>query len=125
MLILGFWGCASNPEGNSSGPVSQGIRSPVTASPNAVVGAVRWADPVSREAVVRLFDESPPPGEFLVARDESLESTAVLSPTDIRRGRTLGVRIISGLPAPGDIVVSPGPKLREEIEASLEDAPGN
>ena len=119
LLLLICCGCATVETESSPSGTPRGIRSPLAASENPVVGTVVWSDPVAREAVVRLSDATPLPSGFLVARNSNLTHRAVLKATGIRRGRTIGVRILAGLPEDGDEVVVPGPRLRAEIEASL------
>ena len=119
LLLLVCFGCAAVETETVHDGTPRGIRSPLAASENPVVGTVVWSDPVAREAVVRLSDPAPLPAGFLVARNSSLANQAIMKATEIRRGRTVGVRILAGSTAEGDVVVVPGPRLRTEIEASL------
>ena len=96
---------------------SRGSESPPTAtlqpSPNRLVGRVLALDAARGFAFVDLSAEPPATalldGTELVARTDDLRETARLRASRYVRGRTLGAKIVSGQPSPGDEVVFRAP----------------
>ena len=80
-------------------------------SQNLLVGRVIAVDLGRGFAFVELASSSPSAaladGSQLVARTDDLRETARLSPSRYVRGRTLGAKILSGQPNPGDEVAIP------------------
>ena len=91
----------------------------VEPSPFLVVGTVTLVDKDTATAVVRLFDVHTQLSQPLYSRTPQLDFTAQLRPTDftaqlrptgLRTGRSVGVVIRRGAPAPGEeVVVQPLP----------------
>jgi len=77
-------------------------------SSNRVVGEIIWVDQPANQAVIALLPGIISPGDYIMARDHHLQVTAIMTPSQIRRGRSLGVNIIEGTPHVGDTVVVPG-----------------
>lgn len=69
------------------------------------IGVIIYVDPAEDVALVRVRSSSTRSAPLLIARNESLIETARLEPTRFQRGRTLGTRILSGLPNVGDEVI--------------------
>jgi hypothetical protein len=80
-------------------------------SQNLLVGRVIAIDAANGLAFIELSSAAPPAalaeGAELVARTEDLRPTARLTASRYVRGRTLGAKILSGQPAPGNEVVWP------------------
>ncbi|MBI5770388.1 MAG: hypothetical protein HZA93_21610 [Verrucomicrobia bacterium] len=80
-------------------------------STNLLVGRVIAVDRAQGFAFVELSQSAPPAalaeGTPLLTRTDDLRETARLSASRYVRGRTLGARIVSGQPAPGNEVVWP------------------
>jgi hypothetical protein len=121
LAVFLFPGCANF---NPLTPAPIGTRNsppPVAADPlpagallpssNLLVGRVVAIDPARGFAFVELTSSPPAAaladGAILVSRTDDLRETARLSTSRYVRGRTLGVRVISGQPAPGNEVVWP------------------
>ena len=88
------------------------VEAPATAlhlSPNKLVGRVLAVDLTRGFAIVNLTAEPPPAaladGAVLIARTDDLRETARIQASRYVRGRTLGTKIVSGKPQPGDEVV--------------------
>ena len=82
-------------------------------SHNLRVGRVLAVDPSRGIAIVDLALDAPATalldGAPLLARTNDLKETARLSASRYLQGRTLGTKIVSGQPSPGDEVVFPAP----------------
>ncbi|HUR57694.1 MAG TPA: hypothetical protein VM029_08285 [Opitutaceae bacterium] len=82
---------------------------PLAPSPRLVVGRIIAVDPAQHFAFIELAADAPrgalSDGTELNARTAELKPTARLQVSRYARGRTLGTRIVSGQPAPGDEVV--------------------
>ena len=82
-------------------------------SRNLLVGRVLAVDATRGFAIVELASDAPPAAlaadAELLARTDELRETARLRASRYVRGRTLGTKIVSGQPAPGDEVVFPAP----------------
>lgn len=80
-------------------------------SQNLLVGRIIAVDAKRGFAFIELSHSAPPAalveGTALVARTDDLRETARLGASRYTRGRTLGARILSGQPSPGDEVVWP------------------
>jgi hypothetical protein len=78
-------------------------------SPRLIVGRVLAIDAERHFAFVDIAEEAPllalVDGTDLTARTLELRETAKLRASSYLRGRTLGTRIVSGQPSPGDEVV--------------------
>lgn len=78
-------------------------------SSHLIVGRVLALDPANGFVVVELAADAPADGiangADLIARSVDLRETAQLQASRYVRGRTLGAKIISGQPSPGDEVV--------------------
>jgi len=78
-------------------------------SPRLIVGRVVAVDAARSFAILELIGDAPAPassdGAELMTRTASLKETARLRVTRQLRGHTLGTKIITGQPAPGDEVV--------------------
>lgn len=83
------------------------------ASPHQLVGRILALDATSGFAFVALTAEPPAAAlaasAELIARTDDLRETARLLVSPYVRGRTLGTRILSGQPTPGDEVVFRSP----------------
>lgn len=101
LVFLVFNGCVA-PPGPGTGNTADGRLAP---SPHEVVGHVALVDAARDMAVVNLESHVRVVSKNLTARNEILLETAILEPTSQRSGRSLGVRILSGLPNIGDEVV--------------------
>ncbi len=90
---------------------------PLVTSPRLIVGRIRAVNAADGLAFVELALDAPGEammeGAQLAARTMDLRVTAKLQASRYVRGRTLGARIVSGQPTPGDEVVwqvaPPGP----------------
>lgn len=82
-------------------------------SHNLLVGRVLAVDAARGFAFVDIASDAPAAsladGAELVSRTDALRETARLQASRYVRGRTLGAKIVSGQPAPGDEVVFPAP----------------
>jgi hypothetical protein len=82
---------------------------PLQPSPNRLVGRILAIDTVRGFAFIDLASDPPSAaladGADLIARTDDLRETARLRTSRYVRGRTLGTKIISGQPSPGDEVV--------------------
>ena len=82
-------------------------------SHNLLVGRVLAVDAARGFAFVELAADAPAAsladGTELISRTDALLETARLQASRYVRGRTLGAKIVSGQPAPGDEVVFPAP----------------
>ena len=94
----------------ASDPLPAGALLP---SQNLLVGRVLAVDAARGFAFVDLATSPPTAalaeGAVLVARTDDLHETARLRVSRHLRGRTLGTRIVSGQPTPGNEVVWPAP----------------
>jgi hypothetical protein len=94
----------------TSDPLPTGALLP---SHNLRVGRVLAVDPPHGIAVIDLALDAPATalvdGAPLVTRTNDLRETARLTASRYRQGRTLGAKIVSGQPSPGDEVVFPAP----------------
>jgi len=93
-------GCATLPREEPADPDQ-----PVLAFADDIFGVISFVDPEEGIAVVTVRSTATRPSPTLVTRNEALVETARLEPTRFQRGRTLGTRILSGLPNVGDEVV--------------------
>ena len=86
---------------------------PLWPSRNLLVGRVLAVDAARGFVFVDLATDAPAAAladdTELVARTDTLRETARLRASRYVRGRTLGAKIVSGQPAPGDEVVFPAP----------------
>ena len=102
----------SSPGGSNAatGPLPTGALLP---SQNLLVGRVHAVDAARGFAMVELDSAAPAAaladGAEMVARTDDLRETARLRVSRYVRGRTLGTKIVSGQPAPGNEVVWPTP----------------
>ena len=82
-------------------------------SHNLLVGRVFAVDAARGFAFIDLTTDAPAAaladGADLLARTDALRETARLRASRYVRGRTLGAKIVSGQPTPGDEVVFPAP----------------
>jgi hypothetical protein len=82
---------------------------PLLPSPRLIVGRVLAVDAERHFAFVDIAEQAPllalVDGTDLTARTLQLRETAQLRASSYLRGRTLGTRIVSGQPSPGDEVV--------------------
>ena len=96
--------------GTASPPSGEWEDRGVEPSPFLVVGTVTLVDKDTATAVVRLFDVHTQLSQPLYSRTPQLDFTAQLRPTGLRTGRSVGVVIRRGAPAPGEeVVVQPLP----------------
>lgn len=118
--LLSAGGCRlfapSTPEQSTAGTASRPEPLPAGAllpSHNLRVGRVIAVDPSHGLAIVELATDAPATalmdGAPLVSRTSDLRETARLTSSRYQQGRTLGTRIVSGQPSPGDEVVFPAP----------------
>ena len=100
----------SRPPAHTPEPLAPGTLFP---SHNLPVGRLLAVDTARGFAFVELATDAPAAaltdGAALVSRSAALRETARLESSRYVRGRTLGVKIVSGQPAPGDEVVFPAP----------------
>jgi hypothetical protein len=103
-------GCVAPPK--PAAPVAPPTE-PLAPSPRLLVGRVREHDATRGFAFIELAPDAPrpalAPGTLLVARRPDLTSAATLRTSAFLRGRTLGTRVASGTPRPGDEVVWEAP----------------
>ena len=94
----------------SSEPLPAGA---LLSSRNLRVGRVLSVDAARGFAIVDVAADAPATaltdGAPLIARTDDLRETARLTASRYVRGRTLGAKIVSGQPSPGDEVVFPAP----------------
>lgn len=109
--ILLFGGCRlfaprADSARNAPHPLAEGALLP---SPRLIVGRILAVDAERRFAFVELAADAPAgaatEGADLLTRTLELRETARLHASRHLRGRTLGTRIVSGQPSPGDEVV--------------------
>ena len=96
-----------------SPPAGAPVPDALQPSPNRLVGSIFAVDAARGFAFIDLTD-GPPPAALvenaeLIVRTADLRETARLRVSRYLRGRTLGTRIISGQPSPGDEVVFRAP----------------
>lgn len=100
LLLASFsWGCATLPNSDRE---AESDLSPTRARK---IGRIAWVDPAEKIAVVQLSTRNRDPLQTMISRNDVLVRTARLQRSDMERGRSLGVRIIEGLPNVGDEVV--------------------
>lgn len=98
-------GCATGPlTPDPAG--ADGHSDPLQPVAGETIGFVVLVDPDKEVALVRTRSAGTRAAPSMVARNEALVETARLEPTRFRRGRTLGTRIVSGLPNVGDEVTA-------------------
>lgn len=97
------------PASKQTPAASDATSAPLSPSPRLIVGRVLSVEAANGFAIVDLLAEAPQAalaeGTELMARTLDLRETARLRASRHVRGRTLGARIVSGQPAPGDEVV--------------------
>jgi hypothetical protein len=74
-------------------------------SPYLRVGTITHFDPASATVVVRLEKRDTTLGGELVVRNNQLEVIAILKPTGLRTGNSIGMVIIRGEPSVGQEVL--------------------
>ena len=108
-LVLAVLGGCVSPGEPGQASRSRAGRVNVAPAPHPVIGRIVAIDPELRLAFVEVAPETPAKaverGATLTARTDALVETARLEATGHRRSRTLGTRIVSGQPKPGDEVV--------------------
>lgn len=109
-LVLLVVGCVSPPV---PPPMAAPVTEPLAPSARLVVGQVIAHDAARGFAFLELAPDAPrpalAPGTLLFARRPDLTPTATLRTSAFLRGRTLGTRVASGNPQPGDEVVWEAP----------------
>jgi hypothetical protein len=75
-------------------------------APGEVVGTILYVDPEAEVAIVQLRSAGTRPAATMTTRNEAMIETSRIELSRYQRGRTLGTRILSGLPNVGDEVVS-------------------
>ena len=112
LAVIFFLAACSHPASPASIPAGDRAKPPAAAlqpSPNKLVGRVLAVDAARGFAFVDLTAEPPAAalvdGAELRARTDDLRETARLRASRYVRGRTLGAKIVSGQPSPGDEVV--------------------
>lgn len=109
-LVLLAVGCVSPPV---PPPMAAPVTEPLAPSARLVVGQVIAHDAARGFAFLELAPDAPrpalAPGTLLFARRPDLTPTATLRTSAFLRGRTLGTRVASGNPQPGDEVVWEAP----------------
>ena len=78
---------------------------PLSYPPAEPIGHITFVDPAENLALVRMRTSSTRAAPIMTARNDALVPTALLEPTRFQRGRTLGTRILEGLPNVGDEVL--------------------
>lgn len=96
-------GCATVPEP----PPAPEEKDPLQRAEEEIVGTVIFVDPAEGVALVEVRSPTTRAAPVLLTRNEALVETGRLEPTRFQRGRTLGTRIVSGLPNVGDEVLAP------------------
>ena len=109
-LLLAAAGCVAPP---APPPAVTVPSEPLAPSPRLLVGRVLEHDAARGFAFIELAPDAPrpalAPGTLLVARRPDLTPAATLRTSAFLRGRTLGTRVASGTPRPGDEVVWEAP----------------
>ncbi len=102
----------------ASAPAAEPEAGKVTFAPseNPPLGEIVWVSPDGNQAVLYLDRGLTVSRGKLLTRDSSLALTALVQPVGLRRGRAVGVRILSGSAAEGDQVILPGPTYRKQID---------
>lgn len=112
-LVLLVAGCIAPPGQPAPPPPAAAPAEPLAPSPRLVVGRVLALDAARGYAFVEMVSDAPraalAPGTLLVARGPDLTPTATLRTSAHLRGRTLGTRVATGAPRPGDEVVWEAP----------------
>lgn len=94
-------------------PIPSAAAAPLVLSPNRIIGRVLAVDAERGFAFVDIVSDAPPgalaAGADLTARTLDLRETGRLRASSYVRGKTLGTRILSGQPSPGDEVVWQAP----------------
>lgn len=104
VLLAGFFaGCATVPNGQD---LETGEEDPFEPATNETIGFVVSVDPEEEIAVVEVRSSRTRAAPSMVARNDAMVETARLEPTRFQSGRTLGARIVSGLPNVGDEVIA-------------------
>lgn len=108
-----FWlvaGCVAPPAPASAVATPS---EPLAPSPRLLVGRVLEHDAARGFAFIELAPDAPrpalAPGTLLLVRRPDLTPAATLRTSAFLRGRTLGTRVASGTPRPGDEVVWEAP----------------
>jgi hypothetical protein len=101
VAFLLFAGCATLPPAPER---AAGAEDPLQPLAEEMIGFVTFVDPEERLALIRMRSAGTRAAPAMVARNEVLVETARLEPTRFQSGRTLGARIVSGLPNIGDEV---------------------
>ena len=119
LMVAGLIGCAhQSVEVNVT--TSTALEKPTVAPSNPRVGFVSRGSNESGFMVLQLVREAflneLKVGELVVARNRTLEPTALLKISEIR-GMAARVMVVRGQPSSEDEVVLPGKKLREAAEA--------
>ena len=104
LAAVALSGCATT----SQGPERvSGSDDPLRATAEQVVGTVTYVDPAGGIVLIEMRSPSIRLVPELVTQNEALIETGRIEPTRFQRGRTLGTRILSGIPNVGDEVVIP------------------
>lgn len=90
-------------------PVADSEKDPLEYPVAESIGQIIFVDPEGNLALIRVRTSSTRPAPVMTVRNHALVTTASLEPTRFQRGRTLGARILSGLPNVGDEVVPGAP----------------
>lgn len=101
---LFFGGCVT-PSANESAGTPAEEEDPLTLPNEASIGTIVMIDPEEELALIRMRSSSTRASPSMATRNDSLMETSRLEPTRFQTGRTLGARIVSGLPNVGDEVV--------------------
>ena len=103
-------GCATS-GGHKASAAATAKADALTPSPFVVVGHVLAFDASTGNVIIDVAPYAVLPlgfdGLTLLARTDDLQPTAKLQASAYLRGHTLGARLLAGLPAIGDEVVSP------------------
>lgn len=103
LLLIGLLaGCATVPTGQER---VEGKDDPLQAPAERPVGVVTFVDAAEEVALIEVRSASTRTAPTLITRNEALVETARLEPTRFQSGRTVGTRILSGLPNVGDEVI--------------------
>lgn len=109
-LLLAAAGCVTPP---APPPAAAAPSEPLAPSPRLLVGRVLEHDAARGFAFIELAPDAPrpalAPGTLLLVRRPDLTPAATLRTSAFLRGRTLGTRVASGTPRPGDEVVWEAP----------------
>ncbi|MBM3842143.1 MAG: hypothetical protein FJ397_02575 [Verrucomicrobia bacterium] len=112
-LVLVVPGCVAPPAPPTPPTAAAAPTEPLAPSPRLVVGRVIALDAARGFAWVELAPDAPRPalatGTLLGVRRPDLTPAATLHTSGHVRGRTLGTRVASGTPRPGDEVVWEAP----------------